>query len=325
MKKRMSSSSQSGNKNDTGHRGFIYGVYALLGLAIVFFTYLHHVQPQVLSVPSNQDVSTWRNPTFEQTAIYDRMTEAERQRARKEGIPDGSLAAQFATDIFMILVSWFCYRHARDHYGFWMASCFFIGSFIFTGLEESVWILSGRYLGGQFNLPPGGILFGSYWFTKGGFWFVETPLVACLGWFAIAYSCVWVAGKALPGLGLWGRATLGGLVAMGTDLWADPVATSPELMSWVWAKGDFFLLFGIPFYNFLGWFLLIFLFAVFWENLPRMEVRWGRTGASVRFLSVCLGGAFGVAAFIFVFWFAVMGGLLGLSGATHLLQIPLGW
>ena len=322
----MHNISCSGDGRDTGDRRFIYLVYVVLYLFIAFSTYLHHIHPQVLSVPSNSDVSTWKNPTFEETTIYDRMTEGERQKVLTEGIPQGgSLTAQFATDLFMILVSWFCYRHARDNYGFWMASCFFIGSFIFTGLEESLWILSGRYLGGLLNLPPGGVLFGSYWFSKGGFWFIETPLVACLGWFAIAYSCVWVAGRVFPRMGLWGRAAVGGLIAMGTDLWADPVATSPELMNWVWAKGDFFLLFGIPFYNFVGWFLLIFLFAVFWEKLPGMETQWGRRGASNRFISVCTAGAFGVAVFIFVFWFLFTGSIFRLFGAEHIFQFPSGW
>ena len=316
----------SADKRDTGDRGFIYLVYVVLCLVIAFSSYLHHVHPQVLSVPSNSDVSTWKNPTFEETAIYDRMTEGERQKVLTEGIPQGgSLTTQFVMDLFMILVSWFCYRHACDNYGFWMASCFFIGSFIFTGLEESLWILSGRYLGGLLNLPPGGVLFGSYWFSKGGFWFIETPLVACLGWFAIAYSCVWVAGRVFPRMGLWGRAAVGGLIAMGTDLWADPVATSPELMNWVWAKGDFFLLFGIPFYNFIAWFLLIFLFAVLWEKLPWMEMKWGRHCASAQFFFLCTGSTLGVATFIYVSWFILAGHLFSLAGVRCPLVIPGGW
>ena len=108
-------------KDDCGQRPFIFITYAVLLLVIVVSTYLHHVQPQVLSVPSNRDVSTWKNPSFEQTTIYDRMTEAERQKTRAEGIPDQSLPAQFATDLFMIIVGWFCYQHSRKNYGFWMA------------------------------------------------------------------------------------------------------------------------------------------------------------------------------------------------------------
>ena len=41
--------------------GFI--AFGLLFVAIVFSTYLHHFQPQVLKVPNNTNVSTWKNPT----------------------------------------------------------------------------------------------------------------------------------------------------------------------------------------------------------------------------------------------------------------------
>ncbi|MDD4340101.1 MAG: carotenoid biosynthesis protein [Syntrophales bacterium] len=309
-----------------GDRRFMYRIYMILFLVIALSTYLHHAYPSILSVPSNRDVTTWKNPTFEQTMLYERMTEVERQKVRSEGVPDGgSLSVQFAVDLFMVLVSWFCYRHARDNHGFWMASCFFIGSFIFTGLEESLWILSGRYLGGLTYLPPGGVLFGTYWFTKGGFWFIETPLVACLGWFAIAYSCVWVAGKVFPRRGYWGRAAVGGLIAMGLDLWGDPVATSPELMNWVWAKGDFFLLFGIPSYNFIAWFLIIFVFAVFWEKLPEMERKWGPRKAWWRFFALCTTSTLFLAVFIYFSWFVLASRLFLLTSAASPLIIPLGW
>ena len=43
-------------------------------------------------------------------------------------------------DLFTILLGWICFRHANKYFGFWMASCFLIGSFVFTGLEESMWI-----------------------------------------------------------------------------------------------------------------------------------------------------------------------------------------
>jgi hypothetical protein len=50
-------------------------------------------------------------------------------------------------------------------------------------------------------------------------------------------------------MSLLARATVGGLTAMAIDMWQDLVLTSPALMSWVWGKGDFLLVFGIPLYN----------------------------------------------------------------------------
>lgn len=312
---------------------FGYIAYGILLLIIILSTYIHHFQPQIMHVPSNTDILSWQTPSFEQTTIYDRMTEGEKERLVSDGVVDGgTLLQQMPNDIFMILVGWLCFVHARKYYGFWMASCFLIGSFIFTGLEESLWILTGRFLGGAITFGasmtnPAGeyAAYGSYWFTKGGFWFIETPIVACIGWFAIAYSCVWVAGRVFPKMGLWPRAAIGGLIAMGIDLWQDPVATSPELMNWVWAKGDYLLLFGIPFYNFIGWFLLIFLFAIFWELLPAMEEKWGRAVATNRFITICIAGTFGVYLFIFVLWFGVLGNIFSLLGLEHVIQIPMGW
>lgn len=299
--------------------------YGLLLLILVFFTYLHHFQPQVLSVPSNKDISSWKSPSFPETVIHDQISEAQRTKVTTEGVPSGEdMAFQIAGDLFIILISWICFVHALRHFGFWMASCFLIGSFAFTGLEESLWILSGRFFGGAIHNPLGEVFYGTYWFTRGGVWFIETPILACLGWFFIAYSCVLTAGKVFPRMNLWGRAAVGGLIAMGIDLWQDPVQTAPEMMSWVWGKGDFLLLFGIPHYNFLGWFLLIFLFAIFWEKLPLLEARHGRAKATNLFLLIILVAPFLVYIFIWI-WLFVVGYLFSLMGLAHALHIPSGW
>ena len=303
-----------------------WAMYVVLALVILFSTWLHHLHPEVLGVPSVTDVTTWKNPAFEQTLLFERMTPSERDLVRAEGLTDcQDLSVIISNDVFMILVGLICFAHAARHFSPWMASCFFIGSFVFTGLEESIWILFGRFLGGLMVIPVGGTLYGTYWFTKGGLWFIETPIVACLGWFAIAYSFVYVAGQVFPKMGLWGRAALGGLLAMGTDLWQDPVQTSPELMNWIWAKGDALLFFGIPVYNFLGWFLLIFAFAVLWETLPRMEAAWGRPRANTVFLGTCIAGSFAVAVVILVVSLFGFGTILELLGATQSIQIPRGW
>jgi Carotenoid biosynthesis protein len=300
--------------------------YGLLLLVILGSTYLHHFQPHVLQVPDNTDIAAWKHPAFEHTVIYDRLKEEEREKLLANGVPAGDqLLAQFLVmDLFTILLGWVCFQHARRHYGFWMASCFLIGSFVFTGLEESMWILIGRFSPQSTASPLGEPVYGTYWFTKGGFWFFETPLTACVGWFFLAYSCVLVAGKAFPKMGLLGRATVGGLIAMGIDLWMDPVATSAGMMNWVWAKGDVLLVFGIPHTNFLGWFLLIFLFAIFWENLPRFEQRWGRAKATLVFYGIIFATEVAILVF-FMVWIAILGNMLSHAGIGQAVTIPKGW
>ncbi len=301
-------------------------VFGLLLLAILASTCVHHLRPEILQVPDNTDIASWTNPAFEQTVLYDRLTEEARERLLSEGVPQGdNLLFQFLVmDLFTILLGWICFRHANEHFGFWMASCFLIGSFVFTGLEESMWILLGRFQPETTSSPVGEPVYGTYWFTKGGFWFLETPITACIGWFFIAYSCVLVAGKVFPKMGLVGRATVGGLIAVGIDLWMDPIATSPELMNWVWAKGDVLLVLGIPHTNFVGWFLLIFLFALFWENLPRFEQRWGRAKATGLFYAMIFATEIAILLF-FVVWIQVLGNLFSLAGIEGAVAIPQGW
>jgi len=306
-------------------RKFVLTGMILLMLAITVFTYLHYLQPHILRVPSNTDVSAWKNPTFDQTCIYDRMTESERERVRSQGIPLNDMPNIMLAVIFSLVCSWLCFAHARRHYGSWMAWCFLFGSFVFTGMQESMWILFGRFVGrsamsGLANDPS----YGTYWFTKGGLWFIETPVEVCLGWFFLAYGCVWIAAKVFPGTRLLGRAAVGGLIAMTMDLWEDPVATSPELMSWVWAKGDFLRVLGIPHTNFLGWFSLIFLFAIFWEWLPAMERRWGRLRATLAFFSIVVVAEVAILIFMFIEC-TIIQHLMALGGFTQGVQIPKGW
>ena len=304
---------------------FGYIAFGLLFLVILVSTYLHHFQPQVLNVPSNTDVSSWTNPTLDQTTLAGRLTEEERMKLLSDGVPQGdSLAAQFLSDLFTLLLGWICFLHALKYFGFWMSSCFLIGSFVFTGLEESMWILLGRFMSGVAENGLGETVYGTYWFTKGFFWFLETPVAACVGWFFLAYSCVLVAGKVFPRMNLLWRATVGGLIAMGIDLWMDPVVTSPEMINWVWAQGDVLRIFGIPHTNFVGWFLHIFQFAIFWEHLPGMEKRWGRSRATKNFFLIIFGTELCILIF-FGIWMALLAGIFSMMGIEQTVNIPGGW
>ncbi len=303
---------------------FIAIAYLILAAVIAASTYIHHFQPQILRVPDNHNVSSWVNPRFDQTCIYDRMTGEERAKVYREGVPDATTAANVILDIMSILVALLCFFHAKRHYGDWMAHCFLIGSFIFTGLQESIWIIFGRFSGMSAMQGLGEAVYGTYWFTKGGLWFFETPVAMCFGWFYVAYGCVWMAGKAFPQSSLMTRATVGGLLAMIVDLWQDPVATSPEMLSWVWATGDFIRILGIPQTNFVGWFLLIFVFAIFWEYLPRWEEKWGRAKTTYFFFPMLVLFDFAILAFM-VPWCFILRSILVMMGINHGLQLPPGW
>ena len=170
-----------------------------------------------------------------------------------------------------------------------------------------------------------GSLQGSYWFTRGGLWFFETPVMTCLGWFFIAYSSVLIADKIFPKTSLIGRAGVGAMIAFLIDLWMDPAITSPENMAWVWGKGaSSLLIFGIPLQNFMAWFLLVFLFAIFWEKLPVIEEKFGRLKANKIFFVTCIIGAYVTYLFLGASWY-MTGIILSGLGAPNVVSFPPGW
>ena len=309
-------------------RRFTWWALGFLFLIILATTYLHTWRPDILGVPDNQNVATWKNPTFEQTNIYDRMTPAEKTEILTNGVPDRSLwSVLFGPlgDMTAAFYALLCFIHAKRRYGLWMAVCFLLGSFIFTGLQETISILLGRFTAGSAYVDASQqVTYGTYFFTKGSLWFFETPVAVCLSWFWIAYSCVFVAGKVFPNMGRLGRAAVGGLCAMVLDLWLDPVATSPEFLLWLWAKGDLVRILGINHSNFVGWFLLIFAFAIIWEWLPGMAKRWGRAKASWAFLGIVLAADVVMLVVLIIYNTSVLPAILSLFGTNQVI-FPVGW
>ena len=296
---------------------------SILLAVILFSTYLHFCRPDILRVPSNTDISSWKSTPFEHTWVYDRMNDAERERLRREGVPGTDLTTMLIYEILSIFGAWLCFAHARKHYSLWMATAFLIGSFVFTGVQETMMILSGRFWMGGGQIDPN--CWGSYWFPQGLLWFLETPVWVCLCWFLIAYSCVTVAGKVFPRMGLAGRAFAGGMIAMVIDLWEDPVLTSPEHMKWIWAKGDNVGILGIPHGNFIGWFFLIFWFAILWERfLPRFEKRLGGWKGMIAFLALLLCSNVVILS-ILIGWGATANALFPLPEGLHIPPKSWGW
>jgi len=230
----------------------------------------------------------------------------------KAALPGSSYGAMFLLDLIPIALAWLCFHHAWRRLGIYRAMLFLGGSFVFTGLEESMWILLGRFqeqlqaLGGAAAQEAAlgaraHEVTGTYYFTKGFFWFLETPLLACLGWFFVAYSCVYVADILLPKAKIIWRATLGGLLAVNLDLWLDPVQTHWAFLSWIWGEGDMIQIFSIPFSNFAGWFLLIFLFAIVFDKVPAMISRWGPVKTAFIFYSILFALEIGILLFFIVY------------------------
>ena len=249
-----------------------------LAAATAFFTVLHHGYPQALRVPS------------------------------LEGIPYSKVWQQMLLDLPALVCAWLAFRHAWLNLGLHRATLFLGGSFIFTGVEESMWILLGRYAQdiaaaaqGLSQATGTQDVRGTYYFTRGGLWFLETPILACVGWFFVAYGCVFVADKVIPKAPLIARAALGGFLAMNVDLWLDPVQTAPEWKSWIWMETDPISLFSIPLSNFMGWFLLIFIFAIVFEKSPALFKRFGPWRGTLLFYGLLMALEIGILIFFAIY------------------------
>jgi hypothetical protein len=230
---------------------------ALLAASVAVSTAVHHRWPGLLHVPP------------------------------LDGIPRATMGEMLAGDLFVSGLAALCFAHAWRRWGAFPATAFLVGSFAFTGVEETMWILLGRF-------GPT----GTYYFTKGFFWFLETPVSACIGWFLLAYATMWVAERVWPDAPVACQAAVAGLIATDLDLWVDPVQTHPAFVAWVWAvqPGGIRVL-SIPITNFIGWFLLIFLFALVFARLPEWVRRDGAGRASARFFGVLLALEVGILAF----------------------------
>lgn len=207
----------------------------VLAPVIIISTMLHHLFPQVLQVPNVRGPYTYEPFWIDLILI----------------------------DAFVSFLAILIIYHGYKTHGKYRITCFLYGSIVFSGLEECFWILGGR-----FKIIP----FQTYFFTRGGLWFFEIPFATCLAWFVIAWSCVYIAEIIFPNRNYVFHALIAGILAVSLDLFMDPVMVNlgsisryPDSKgSWVWLMEPnvTFSIFSIPFYNFLGWFFVIFLFAI---------------------------------------------------------------
>lgn len=208
-------------------------ITVIMVIIITITTIIHHVFPSIVQVP---DVL---GPYITEPIIIDLI------------IMDAG------SGIISILLIY----HGFKTIGKLKTLSFFYGAIIFAGIEECIWIFAGRF----------GLVQPTYFFTRGGLWFFEIPLFTCFGWFTLSYSCYYIARKILPSRSYFIHATLAGIFAVCLDLFIDPVMVNMGSISiypssegmWVWLTDpNSFRIFSIPFYNFFGWFLVIFMFLI---------------------------------------------------------------
>jgi uncharacterized membrane protein len=163
-------------------------------------------------------------------------------------------------EIGAFLIAGLVFYGLKVRYGWMVASLFLVGSIIWTTPLETLGILTGSYSYTTFA----GSLFPSY---RGYLlWIGVVPLWIEMGWFIVsASSFVLFHDVLLPKSRTLAAAVFAGLFAVNLDLMIDPVASSNRL--WVWI-GPSLSLFGIPVYNYVGWFVMIFFYdIIIWNTV----------------------------------------------------------
>ncbi|MHA1150299.1 MAG: carotenoid biosynthesis protein [Promethearchaeota archaeon] len=160
--------------------------------------------------------------------------------------------------------------HSLKFKGIYKSLLFFFGSVLVGGsLENLASLFSGYYYpGSELTLFLG-----------------KCPFDVILGWYTILYNCSFfshciIGNKkgSLPSIGIGTnpenglnsnlirltilRSILAGAIAVSLDLLIDPVAVENEW--WIWQINNIYFL-GVPLGNYIGWFLMIFLFTFFFD------------------------------------------------------------
>jgi uncharacterized membrane protein len=101
-------------------------------------------------------------------------------------------------------------------------------------------------------------------------WLGIVPLWISLGWFIVSLSSFMIFHDIIcPKRRALVSALLAGLLAVNVDLMIDPVASSNKLWTWLSPGMN---LFGVPIYNFTGWFLMIFFFdLIIWHTITEIH------------------------------------------------------
>jgi uncharacterized membrane protein len=193
--------------------------------------------------------------------------------------PETITPTQIFYEMLVYILAAVLIYHGFKKYGRWKTLLFFFGSFFYTGFEENIMIISGRVVPAIIPEFPATYAFN---YQNYVLWIFAVPFVVFVAWFVVAYSAVHIAFYFFK-TGIWRQAALGGLLAMEMDMFIDPVAVRYMWWSWFAGEGDAIWILGdpsipnlgIPISNFLGWFALIFLFAIYWKKITDREEKWG--------------------------------------------------
>ncbi|MFJ7678869.1 carotenoid biosynthesis protein [Peribacillus sp. NPDC097206] len=171
---------------------------------------------------------------------------------------------EWANAMFLVLAGLlgviFFIKKFNWQYGLLISSVIFSSSFLIEYLGSAYSILFGQY-GYTEKFAPN--LFG-------------VPIAIGFAWLMVMGTSHVLAKKIVPHGGLL-YAIVGGCIAVVIDLIIDPVSYKVK-QYWLWEETGVY--YGIPFSNFVGWFLVAFvlhlflLFILKWKKDTNQNIRW---------------------------------------------------
>jgi uncharacterized membrane protein len=167
----------------------------------------------------------------------------------------------------------------KMRFGWTIALSFLVGSIFWTTPLETLGILTGSYSYTAFA----GSLFPGY---KGYLvWIGVVPLWIEMGWFIVSASSFMIFHEVLMSKRrAVVAAAVAGLFAVNLDLMIDPVASSNNLWVWLGPSVNFL---GIPVYNYVGWFIMIFFYdIIIWSTVIGFRRMKGLSIIEAKLLSI---------------------------------------
>ncbi|MHB1867400.1 MAG: carotenoid biosynthesis protein, partial [Nitrososphaerales archaeon] len=168
------------------------------------------------------------------------------------------MAIPIFAELAFVFIAAAVFCAGAKRYGAFKTGIFLAGSVLWTAPLENFAVIKGAYT----YYSYAGVLLPNY----PGYlmWVGLVPLWIVLGWFVFAMSGFLIFHNiVLPRRRALFQAAASGLFALNIDLMMDPIASSNGL--WTWTTNIVDIL-GVPLFNFVGWFMLIFFYDLIAEH-----------------------------------------------------------